>query len=86
MASYKVYIKRSAEKELRSIPKSDIQKIIDKIRNLQKNPRPHGSMLLAGTDSSYRLRQGDYRILYDIDDEAEEVVIYKIGHRREVYL
>ena len=52
---------------------------------LANNPRPHGSEKLAGYEDRYRIRQGNYRVVYLIDDAASEVTIYKIGHRKEVY-
>lgn len=84
MASYSLRIKKSAEKELRSIPKADLTRIVHRIQSLAVDPRPHGSETLSGEDK-YRLRQGDWRIIYGIDDTARVVEIVKIGHRREVY-
>ncbi len=85
MASYKVLFKKSAEKELRAVPSYQLPKIIEKIKSLSGNPRPHGSELLKGDERYFRVRQNDYRIIYGIDDPAEEIIIIKIGHRREVY-
>ena len=84
MASYSLKIKRSAERELRAIPKTDLARIVQRIQSLTSNPRPHGSEKLSGEDK-YRLRQGDWRIVYGIDDVAKIVEIVRIGHRREVY-
>jgi mRNA interferase RelE/StbE len=83
-ASYSLRIKRSAEKELKAIPKSDLSRIVGKIRALAENPRPPGHQKMSGP-SQFRIRQGDYRILYTIDDNDRVVEIVKIGHRREVY-
>lgn len=85
MAAYKVGIKRSAEKELRAIPKADLTRITRKIQALSDNPRPHGTEEMKGQNLLFRIRQGDYRILYEINDTQKEIVILKIGHRREVY-
>lgn len=82
--SYSVVIKRSAEAELRAIPKPDLRRVTGRMRRLAADPRPPGSEKLSGQDR-YRLRQGDYRILYAIDDERKTVTVVKIGHRREVY-
>jgi mRNA interferase RelE/StbE len=82
--SYSVLIKKSAERELREIPKSDLQRITQRIKELAAIPRPSGSEKLAGQDS-YRVRQGDYRVVYTIDDDQRLIEIIKIGHRREVY-
>ena len=84
MASYKIQIKVSAAKELEEIPKPDLQRISKKIQSLSENPRPIGSEKLTGSER-YRIRQGNYRILYQIDDRKIVVVVVKVGHRREVY-
>ena len=84
MASYSLQIKRSAVKEVEALPLKDRRRIVRKIQALARNPRPEGCEKLSGQDK-YRLRQGDYRILYSVDDAAEAVVIVKIGHRRDVY-
>lgn len=84
MGSYRVLIRKSAEKELRQIPKPDLRKITAKISSLSGQPRPMGSEKLAGNDR-YRIRQGDWRIIYGIDDTVKIVTVIKIGHRREVY-
>jgi mRNA interferase RelE/StbE len=81
---YSLRIKRSAEKELRRIPKADLRRIVQKIDNLATSPRPSSSEKLFG-DHVYRIRQGDYRILYTVDDDERVVEIIKVGHRREVY-
>ena len=82
--SYSVLIKKSAERDLRKIPKADLQRITQRIKDLATSPRPSGSEKLAGQDS-YRIRQGDYRIVYTVDDNQRLIEIIKIGHRREVY-
>ena len=82
--SYSLVIKKSAERELRAIPKEDLRRVIDRARGLVDNPRPSGSEKLSGQER-YRIRQGDYRIVYAVDDEVRIVEIVKIGHRREVY-
>lgn len=83
-ASYSLRIKRSAEKELRRIPKADLRRIIERIEGLARAPRPPGCEKLFG-DNVYRVRQGDYRILYSVDDGQGVIEVIKIGHRREVY-
>lgn len=83
-ASYSLLIKRSAEKELRELPKADLRRIMKRIGQLASDPCPKGCEKLFGADS-YRVRQGDYRILYRIDDGQRVIEIYKVGDRREVY-
>ena len=84
MASYSLQIKRSAAKELEGIPLKDRRRLVRRIRDLALDPRPAGCEKLSGLEK-YRVRQGDYRILYAVDDSALSVVIVKIGHRRDVY-
>jgi mRNA interferase RelE/StbE len=81
---YSLRIKRSAQKELRRIPKADLRRIVQKIDSLATDPRPTGYEKLFG-ENVYRIRQGDYRILYTVDDDERVVEIIKVGHRREVY-
>ena len=84
MEKYNIRFKNSAVKELETIPKHILQKIIKRIQDLTSNPRPSGSQKLTNS-GHYRVRQGDYRIVYLVLDETRTVDIYKIGHRREVY-
>ena len=81
---YSLRIKRSAETELRELPKQDLRRVAQRIQQLDQDPHPPGREKLFG-ESGYRVRQGDYRILYLVDDRKKIVEIYKIGHRREVY-
>jgi mRNA interferase RelE/StbE len=86
VALYRLLLKPSAGKELEAVgSKADRQRIVAKIAALANNPRPHGSEKLAGYDDRYRIRQGNYRVVYEINDASSEVTIYKIGNRREVY-
>lgn len=86
MARYRVSIKRSASRELESVAqKGDRQRLVTRIEALGSNPRPPGCEKLAGYTDRYRVRQGDYRVVYSVDDGERIVVIFKIGHRREVY-
>lgn len=84
MGSYRIQIKRSAERELRDIPKKDLKRITKRIGALSNDPRPPGCEKLTGQER-YRVRQGDYRVVYSVDDDTRTVTIVKIGHRREVY-
>ena len=82
MGAYRLLIKPSAGKELARLGnKADRQRI----EALALDPRPHGSEKLAGYDDRYRIRQGDYRVVYLIDDRRQEVTIFKIGDRKDVY-
>ena len=84
MAQYKIFFKKSVEKDLKSIPPRDLKKILRKIESLQLNPRPTGSEKLTGLER-YRIRQGSYRIVYSIQDFELTVWVVKIGHRKEIY-
>jgi mRNA interferase RelE/StbE len=86
VAEYSVLIKTSAAKEIEAIgTKADRQRIIGRIRSLGANPRPQVSEKLAGYGNRYRVRQGSYRIIYLVDDQGQEVTIFKVGHRKDVY-
>jgi len=84
MAVYSIVFKASAAKELHAIPKRDLQRILDRIGSLAADPRPLGSEKLSGQER-YRIRQGNYRIIYSIEDVQLTVWVVKVGHRREVY-
>ena len=84
MARYEVYLNRSAAKELGRIPRADLRRVVARIRSLAKEPRPHGSEKLSG-QQRYRIRQGDYGIVYSVQDDERTVWVVKISHRREVY-
>jgi mRNA interferase RelE/StbE len=84
VASYSIEIKRSAARELAELPKQDRLRVIARIEQLAHDPRPSGSEKLSGQER-YRVRQGDYRILYEIHDHVLLVMVVRIGHRREVY-
>lgn len=86
MASYRLLIKASAAKELERIgSKAGRRRIVEKVRGLADGPRSHGAEKLAGYEDRYRVRQGDYRVVYLVDDTAMTVTVYKVGHRRDVY-
>jgi len=84
VANYRLLIKPSAAKELESVPALDRKRIIGKIQRLASELRPQGSEKLTGQER-YRLRQGDYRVLYSVDDRACAIVIVRIADRRESY-
>ena len=84
MAKYKILLKASAARELEALPKPDRLRIIERIKSLADNPRQMECEKLTG-EEKYRIRQGVYRILYEIHDDIITVVAVKIGNRREVY-
>ena len=84
MAAYKVYFRASVEKDFASIPRSDLKKIVQRIKTLAENPRPPGCEKLTGQER-YRVRQGRYRIVYSIHDDELTIWIVKVGHRKDIY-
>jgi mRNA interferase RelE/StbE len=84
MAKYKITFKKSVVKDLRAIPNSDVKKILARIDGLALDPRGGGCIKLAG-EEKYRVRQGIYRIIYEIKDSELVVAVIKIGHRSSVY-
>lgn len=84
MASYKLRFRKSVSRDLRRLPASDIQRILKKIELLAEDPRPRGCEKLSGLER-YRVRQGVYRIVYEIDDDRVIVTVVKVGHRRHIY-
>ena len=86
MAAYRILIKSSAAKEIEAVDaKTQRQRIIARIRALARDTRAHGSEKLAGYADRYRVRQGQFRIVYLIDDSRSEVTIFKVAHRKDVY-
>lgn len=84
MAKYRLLIRKPAADELGRVPKKELGRIVDRIRSLAEEPRPQGREKLSARER-YRIRQGDYRIVYGIDDGERTVEVVKIGHRSEVY-
>jgi len=84
MAGYRVFFRKSVEKDFSIIPKKDVKRILNRIKALEKNPRPPGSEKLTGQER-YRLRQGRYRIVYSIQDDELTVWVVKVGHRKDIY-
>ena len=85
MPEYRVTLKSSAEKEFFRLPDDITARILPRIKALAIDPRPHGSKKLRGGTDEWRIRVGDYRMIYAIDDEEKIVKVTRIAHRREVY-
>jgi len=81
---YKVGLRRQVQKYLDKLPKSDFEAVIEAIQDLAQTPRPRGIEKVK-TTGLWRIRQGDYRIVYAIDDSEQLVTIVRVGHRREIY-
>lgn len=84
MARYRVVVRKSVFKDLKGIPKKDVRRLLSAIEALADDPRPPGTKKLSGQER-YRLRQGNYRILYEIEDDKLIVCVVRVGDRREVY-
>ena len=82
---YELLIERTAERDLKSLPTTLFDRIVPRIRSLAETPRPPGCHKLAGSLNGWRIRIGDYRVLYEIDDARKRVKIFRVRHRREVY-
>ena len=84
MAKYRIELKKSVQKDFDPIPKKDLQRIVQAIQSLADDPRPPQSKKLSGYEQ-YRLRQGNYRILYEIKDDLLIVFVVDVGHRKDIY-
>jgi mRNA interferase RelE/StbE len=84
MDAYKIFFKRSVEKDFKSISKNDLKRILDRIKALADDPRPTGHEKLTGQER-YRVRQGKYRIVYSIQDNELIIWVVKVGHRKDAY-
>ena len=82
--AYEIIIKPSAQRDLDAFPPKEVQRIATRISLLVTDPRPYGSQELSGADS-YRIRSGNCRVLYEVDDGRKRVFIFRIKHRREAY-
>ena len=83
--AYRITIEPAALRELSKLPIDARQRVVDAISGLAAEPRPAGVKKLSGSTSSYRLRVGDYRVLYTIADRVLSVIVVKVGNRRDVY-
>jgi len=84
MAVYKLFFKKSVQKDFESVPKNELGRILRRIESLSEDPRPKGCEKLTGK-GRYRLRQGRYRIVYSIQDDELTVWVVKVGHRKHIY-
>ena len=83
--SYSVFLAPPAERQVRSFPLAIQKRLVKRIKALQNDPRPPGVKKLAGKDDLYRIREGDYRIIYTIQARELVILVLKIGDRKEVY-
>lgn len=85
MAKYKILFSSTAEKSLKRIPQKHLVRILDVIQALSLNPYPDGCRKLTGEDNAFRVRYGQYRIIYEIENKRLIVLVLKIGHRKDIY-
>ncbi len=85
MNRYLLSWKKSAQKELRKLPKATVIKLVALAESLVNDPHPEGCRKLSGTEHTYRVRSGDYRIVYQVDNGQLIIEVVKVGHRKEVY-
>jgi mRNA interferase RelE/StbE len=82
---HEVSIERTAQRDLKDLPSQIFRRIILHVQALAQNPRPPGCHKITGSKSDWRIRIGDYRVIYEIDDKAKVVRVMRVRHRREVY-
>jgi mRNA interferase RelE/StbE len=82
---YEITFRRSVKNDIKKIPKKDLEKIFLSIENLKSNPIPKQTIKLKGSDSMYRIREGDYRIVYEIEFNSVKITIIRVRHRTNVY-
>ncbi len=85
MASFEIEWKHSAARELKKLPKDIVPRIIAAVEGLAADAYPSGTRKLEGAEHTYRIREGSYRVIYEVDSSGEVITIIKVGHRREVY-
>ena len=84
MGRYKLLFRKSVAQDMRHIPSRDVRRLIAVVDSLSEDPRPAGGEKLSGQER-YRVRQGDYRIVYEINDDETTVIVVRVGHRKDVY-
>lgn len=82
---YEVYLERTAERDLRQLSAEDFHRIIAHIKTLAENPRPSGCRKIIGSKSDWRIRVGDYRVIYEVEEKTKAVRVMRVRHRREAY-
>ena len=85
MASFSIQWRSSTKKDLRKLPPREVQRIVTEVESLGEEPFPHGSEKLAGSQHAYRIRLGDYRVVYQVFTDSRVVTIERVRHRKDVY-
>ena len=85
MEPFKIQWRNSTKKDLRSLPRQEVARVVSAVADLANDPQPHGSQKLSGSERTYRIRVGDYRVVYEISAESGVVEIQRVRHRKDVY-
>ena len=85
MEPFKIQWRNSTKKDLRSLPRQEVARVVSAVGELATNPLPHGSQKLSGSERTYRIRVGDYRIIYEVFAESQIVEVQRVRHRKDVY-
>ncbi len=85
MASYSINFKPSVKKDLRPLPKAVLARVMARIEGLKSEPIPRQAIKLTDTEGLYRIRVGDYRIVYEVDTQAKQITVHHVRHRSEAY-
>lgn len=85
MASYNIRFKNSVEKDFKKLPGSILSRVMDRVEGLATDPFPHGVSKLSGTENLFRIRVGNYRIIYSVDRQIKSIFVHYVRHRREAY-
>ncbi len=82
---YEVLLERRAEKDLKRLTRDVFERVVSRLRSLSEDPKPSGSRKITGSKNDWRVRVGEYRIIYEIDDRKKAIRVMRIRHRKEVY-
>ena len=85
MESFSIQWRNSTKKDIRSLPRNEVARVVEAVGQLANDPLPHGSQKLSGSERTYRIRVGDYRVIYEVFGDSRIVVIQRVRHRKDVY-
>ena len=85
MEPFSIQWRNSTRKDIRSLPRQEVARVVEAVGELAKDPLPHGSHKLAGSERTYRLRVGDYRVVYEVFSDSRIVEVQRVRHRKDVY-
>ena len=85
MEPFSIQWRNSTRKDIRSLPRQEVARVVEAVGELAKDPLPHGSHKLAGSERTYRIRVGDYRVVYEVFSDSRIVEVQRVRHRKDVY-